>query len=103
MQSEAKRVTALAKNPVRPRFALGALVIDPHGEVGAIDAAYADLAAAENAGVIEHAKEWLAELEKRPKTPARGVWYSVVCRSGGQALVGEKDLRPAPPRTRARS
>jgi hypothetical protein len=93
--ADAKRVAALSKKPVKPKFALGALVVDPHGEVGAIDAAYVDLAAAEGVGVIEDAAEWLAAQEKRPKTPAKAVWYSVICKSGGQVLVGEKDLRIA--------
>jgi hypothetical protein len=102
---DAARAAALSRKPVRPRFALGALVVDPHGVVGAIDAAYVDLTAAEDALVIDDAKRWLAELEKRPKTTAKGIWYSVVCATGGNVLVGEKDLRQAgrAPTSRSRS
>ena len=49
-----------------------------------------------NSSFIEDPKRWLAGQEKRSKTSAKGVWYSVVCRSGGNVLVGEKDLRLAP-------
>jgi hypothetical protein len=93
--NDAKRAATLSRKPVRPRFALGALVVDPHGSIGAIDAAYVDLTAAEDAAVIDDAKKWLAGLEKRPKTTAKGIWYSVVCETGGNVLVGERDLRPA--------
>ena len=92
---DARRVAALCKKPVRPKFQLGALVVDRHGEEGAIEAAYVDLAAAEGSGVIENAARWLAVQEKRPKTSVKGVWYAVVCKSGGQVLVGEKDLKLA--------
>jgi hypothetical protein len=93
--SDARRVAALSKKVVRSKFALGALVVDPHDEVGAVDAIYADLTAAEDAGIIDDPKSWLAEQEKKSKTPASGLWYSVVCRTGGNVLVGEKDLKAA--------
>src|SRR5690349_13690187 len=88
----AARAKALAAKKRKPKFALGQVVQDPWGEIGAIDAIYADLSSAEDAGVIDDAKKWLAGLEKRPKTAATGVWYSVV-QGEGAGLFGELDLR----------
>lgn len=93
--SDAARVRALAKNVRKPRFALGQLVVDPHGERGAIDAIYADLLAAEDAGVIDDAASFLKEQEKKPKSKKTDLWYSVICETGGNVLVGEADLRAA--------
>ncbi len=89
--TDAKRARALAASVKKPKFALGQLVRDPHGEIGAIDAAYADLAAAEDAGVIDDAKDFLSAQEIRPKTPRTGVWYSLVL-GHGSVLCGELDL-----------
>lgn len=98
---DAARVKALSRRPRRAKYALGALVREPHGDVGAIDAIYADLQAAEEAGVIEDAAEWLAEQERRPRTSSAGIWYSVVLGSGN-ALVGERDLAIAKPKAQGR-
>ena len=86
-------VTALVKAARLPRFALGAAVVDPWDEPGAVTAVYANLGAAQDAGAVD--KEWLAGLEKRPLTRPTGHWYGVLCESGGAVLVGELDLRAA--------
>jgi len=93
--SDAARVRALAKNVRKPKFALGQPVVDPHDERGAVDAIYADLQSAEDAGVVDDAASFLKAQEKRPKSKKTDLWYSVVCETGGQVLVGEADLRAA--------
>ncbi len=93
--SDAARARALSRTPRRPKFGLGEVVIDAHGEIGAIDAIYADLQAVEDAGVIDDVGEWRRELESRPKTPARGIWYGLVY-GHGAGIAGELDLRRAP-------
>jgi len=92
MKSNAVRVRQLSKRPVRPRFALGAKVKEPDGGIGAIDAAFADLEAAIDAGVVD--EDWFAGLDDRPRTPKSGVWYSVVLPDGA-ILAGELDLTKA--------
>lgn len=92
---DASRARALAKKPKRPKFALGQVVIDPYGDIAAIDAIYADLQAAEDAGVIDDVKAWLREQDKRPRTKPNEVWYSVVF-GHGAGLGGERDLKIAP-------
>ena len=92
MKSNAVRVRQLSKRPVKPRFALGAKVKEPDGGIGAIDAAYADLEAAIEAGVVDD--DWYGGLDERPRTPKTGVWYSVVLPDGA-VLVGELDLTKA--------
>src|SRR5436190_14227302 len=89
--SDAGRARALARKPRRPKFALGQVVVDSYGDVAAIDAIYADIQAAEDAGVITDAREWLAAQEKRPRTPRSGIWYSLVF-GHGTGLAGELDL-----------
>jgi hypothetical protein len=86
------RARALAGRVTRARFALGQVVREPHGELGAIDAIYADLLAAEEAGVIDDGAAWLRMQEIRPRTGRRDPWYSVVL-ANGNALCGERDLR----------
>lgn len=92
MKSNSARVRQLSKKPVKPRFALGARVKEPDGGIGAIDAAFADLDAAIDAGVIDG--EWYDALETRPRTPKTGVWYSVVL-DDGAVVAGELDLTKA--------
>src|SRR5688500_16945438 len=89
--SNATRARALARSPRRPRFALGALVKDRYGEVGAISAAYADLEAAADGGAIDDPADWLKVQEQRPKTSRKGIWYTVVL-GDGEVLCGEDDL-----------
>lgn len=91
--TDAARARALARKIKRPKFGLGQVVIDVHGDVAAIDAIYADLRAAEDAGVIDSA--WLRTQQKRPRTPKTGIWYSLVF-GHGAGLAGELDLRRAP-------
>jgi hypothetical protein len=86
------RVRALAGRRAKPRFALGQIVREPFGDIGAIDAIYADLEAAEDLGIVGNRKEWLRAQERRPVTKATETWYSVVL-SEGACLVGEHDLR----------
>lgn len=89
--SDAARARALARKIKRPKFALGQVVID----LAAIDAIYADLQAAEDAGVIDDAKAWLRVQQKRPRTKANEVWYSLVF-GHGAGLGGQRDLKIAP-------
>ena len=91
---DAPRARALARSPLRPKFALGTVVVDPHGDIGAIDSIYADLRAVEDAGQIGNAAAWRRELEIRPKTPVTGIWYGLVY-GHGAGVVGELDLRRA--------
>ena len=92
--SNAARAKQLAAKRKKPKFALGQVVEDPYGDIGAIDAAFADLQSAEEAGIVDDADAWLKGLEKKPKTPRTGVWYSIVF-GDGAGLCGELDLRPA--------
>ena len=94
--SDAARARALARKPRKPKFALGQVVIDPHGDIAAIDAIYADLQAVEDAGLVDDAQQWRAQLEKKPKTPSGGIWYSLVY-GYGAGIGGESDLKKAPP------
>jgi hypothetical protein len=94
--SDAARAKALSRKPRAPKFALGAVVMDVYGDIAAIDGIYADLRAAEDAGIVEDAAAWLAEQEKKPKTPVTGIWYTLVF-GHGAGLAGEKDLKLAPP------
>lgn len=93
--SDASRARALARKPRKPKFALGDVVIDPHGDIAAIDAIFADMAAVEDAGLVDDAAEWRAAQEKRPKTPTSGIWYSLVY-GHGAGIGGERDLKLAP-------
>ena len=79
----------------RPKFALGEVVIDASGDIGAIDSIYADLQAVENAGVIGDVASWRRGLDIRPKTPVGGIWYGLVY-GHGAGCAGELDLRRAP-------
>jgi hypothetical protein len=87
-------VLQLTRTARKPRFALGAHVVDWSNEPGAVTAVYVDLDAAQDAGVV--GKGWLAGLSKVPTTKSSDHWYSVLCESGGEILVGELDLRRAP-------
>lgn len=80
----------------RPTFAIGDRVIDPWGYRGKVSAITHGLAAAAAAGDIGDVDRWLRGLSIKPKTPRRGIWYSVRPASGGEILVGELDLRRAP-------
>jgi hypothetical protein len=79
----------------RPRFAIGDRVLDPWGYRGKVSGISYGLAAAAAAGAIADVDRWLRGLSIKPKTPRRGIWYSVRPGSGGEILVGERDLRPA--------
>jgi len=93
--SDAARARALSRKPRKPKFALGEVVIDPYGDIAAIDGIFADLRAVEDAGLIDDAADWRAEQDKRPKTPASGIWYSLVF-GHGAGIGGERDLKKAP-------
>lgn len=90
--SDASRARVLARRVTRPKFALGQVVKDPYDELGVIDAIYADLEAAEDAGVVNDRHEWLRVQEIRPKTKPTEPWYSVIL-GEGNILCGERDLR----------
>ncbi len=93
--SDSARVRALAKTPRRPKFALGEVVLDAFGDIGAIDAIYADMRAVEDSGQITDVDEWLKRLAVKPRTPKTGIWYSIAY-GEGQGIAGELDLRRAP-------
>ncbi len=76
--SDASRARKLAARPRKPKFALGEVVIDPHGDIGAIDAIYADLLAVEEAGVIDDVKDWLVGSS------------STLCRAGKEAQDAQR-------------
>lgn len=80
----------------RPKFSVGDRVIDPWGYRGKISAVHHSLAAAAAAGNISDVDRWLRGLSVKPKTPRRGVWYSVRPSGGGEILAGELDLQRAP-------
>jgi hypothetical protein len=98
--SDAPRARALAKTPRRPKFALGDVVQDVYGDIAAIDGVFADLRAVIDAGVIDD--DWIGRQEKRPKTPASGIWYSLVF-GHGSGVAGERDLKKAPAGARSRA
>ena len=89
---DASRVRELMTRSPKPLFCFGELVRDAHGEIGAIDAIYADLEAALDAGVIDD--DWLDEQQIRPRTKPSETWYSVVL-GNGAVLCGERDLTRA--------
>lgn len=80
----------------RPKFSIGDRVIDPWGYRGKVSGITHGLAAAAAAGDISDVDRWLRGLSITPKTPRRGIWYSVRPSGGGEILVGELDLRRAP-------
>jgi hypothetical protein len=96
MGSDTRRMRALARRPRRPKFRLGDMVIDVHGQVGAVASIYADLTAVEESGGLSDAAAWLAAQKPRPKTKAAGIWYTVVC-DEGEVCVGEDDLKKVRP------
>lgn len=75
----------------KPKFAIGERVIDPWGERGKVLSFVHGLAAAKHE--IGDPDRWLRGLSIKPKTPRRGIWYTVRPSSGGETLVGELDLR----------
>ena len=79
----------------KPRYRIGDRVVDPWGYRGKVSGIVHGLAAAadEIGGDVER---WLRGLSIKPKTPRRGIWYSVRPSRGGEILVGELDLRRAP-------
>ena len=93
--SDAARARALAKTPRKPKFALGDVLLDAFGDIGAVEAIYADIRAAADAGLIDDVDNWLRRLEVRPKTPKSGIWYALAY-GHGQGLAGELDLKRAP-------
>lgn len=84
-----ERIKELASHPRKPRFLLGALVREPHGSVGAVTDIYADLEAAQDAGMIDD--EWYGAQSIKPRTPKSGIWYGVIIPDGA-VLAGEEDL-----------
>ena len=93
--SDASRARAIAKMVRRPKFALGEVVVDAFGDIGAIDSIFADLRAVEDSGQITDVREWLRDLEIRPKTSVTGIWYGLVY-GHGAGIAGELDIRRAP-------
>ncbi len=88
------RIRALSWRKRAPRYALGQLVREPHGQVGAVDCIFADLEAVEQSSIILDVGRWYEKLSIRPKTLKSGIWYSVVL-PGGACVVGEDDLTEA--------
>lgn len=86
------RVNQLRERHGMPRFALGAAVRDTHGNVGRVDAVYADLAAAVDSAAV--GRDWYEVQSRRPKTPKESRWYSIVTNDGA-ILAGEDDLESA--------
>jgi hypothetical protein len=84
-----------AKRQKKPRFRIGDRIIDPWGSRGKITRIWNGLDAAAAAGALSDVTGWLRGLSIRPKTPRRGIWYSVRPSSGGSRIVGELDLRRA--------
>lgn len=86
---------AAANGPAR--FALGERVIvdfAPNEQVeGVIDMAFADMAAAIDARIVDQA--WYDSQERRPKSSREDRWYGVIL-DDGAVLVGELDLHKAP-------
>lgn len=82
---DATRVRQLARNPKVPKYALGQVVLEPAGSLGAIDAIYADLDAAVDAKVIPNAKEFLDFFEStgraRRRTASGTRWSSATAPS----------------------
>jgi len=98
--SDAARARALAKQPRRPKFALGDVVLDVYGDIAAIDGVFADLRAVIDSGAIDN--DWIRRQDIKPKTPASGIWYSLVF-GHGAGIAGERDLKKAPPGSRSRT
>ena len=98
--SDAPRARALSRRVRKPRFGLGEVMRDGYGDIGAIDGIYADLRAVEDVGLIDDASAWRTAQDKRPKTPANGIWYSLVF-GHGAGVAGEQDLVKAPAGSRS--
>lgn len=98
--SDAARARALAKTPRRPKFKLGDVVIDVYGDIAAIDGVFADLRAVKDAGMID--SDWIGRQSIKPKTPASGIWYSLVF-GHGAGVAGERDLKKAPAGSRSKT
>src|SRR5262249_10472391 len=87
--------TRAPKTPARqqkskPRFKIGDRVIDPWGSRGKVKGIAYGLDSKEaDVGDVDR---WLRGLSIKPKTPRRGIWYTVRPNSGGEVLVGELDL-----------
>src|SRR5438094_10012113 len=93
--SDAPRARALWKARRKPKFALGDVVLDGHGDIAAIDAIFADFQAVDDTGQLGNAADWLRRQKIKPKTPKTGVWYSLVY-GFGTGVAGELDLKRAP-------
>lgn len=85
-----ERCNQLATRIRAPKFKLGELVREPHGQLGRVDAIFADYQAALDGRSVP--KGWYEGLAKKPKTPKEGCWYCVVLTPAGAVLVGEDDL-----------
>ena len=59
------------------------------GAIGVIDAAFFDLQAAVENGIVD--ASWYADQDTKPKTAPAQRWYSVILPHGA-VLVGEEDL-----------
>ena len=93
--SDAARARALAGKPRKPKFALGEVVLDAFGDIGAVEAIYADMRAVEDAGLVSDAAEWRKRLAVKAKTSNSGIFYAIAC-GEGQGVAGEDDLKKAP-------
>ena len=91
-KKKAKRSAAPSK-AAKPKFAIGDRVLDPWGRRGKIQGFVRGLAAAKDE--IGDVDRWIRGLSIQPKTPRRGVWYTVRPSGGGELLVGELDLQRA--------
>lgn len=93
MGLNSKRVEELTARVRVPKFKLGQLVREPHGNVGVVDAIFADLYAESDKScqLRSAVNNWYAIQSIKPKTPKEGVWYSVILHDGA-VLAGEDDL-----------
>jgi len=94
-----ERCHQISSRRSKQMFAIGALVREPHGDMGVVDKVFADLEAAFDAGETGEMtpERWYAMQSKPPKTPKDGIWYGVILYdkldgSGGTVLAGQDDL-----------
>jgi hypothetical protein len=90
----AKAPTRPRTRPMKRRYSIGDQIVDPWGHRGTITGFWNGLDEAAAAGELSDVSRWLRGLSIKPKTPRKGVWYSVRPSAGGAILAGERDLRP---------